>query len=245
MVEVFAIMTGRLLNSLARGAFVCLGFLLVIGVLDPGAASARSHGYPHAARAAHNWAYAHPRASFQHARFRAGVQHFRARVAFHHARPRSVFRYARPQAVVQSGVITEASRYIGAGNVTGMRGPWCADYASMVLRHTGRRPLASRTAASALAYGPRVGQPTARRPRGRRRPLWLCRACRLLRRLGRGQGRDRERKLGPSCRPSQHRAAICRSVYRRVSEGHPSRSSGLPRLDARQAAAARLDGVKA
>jgi uncharacterized protein (TIGR02594 family) len=57
------------------------------------------------------------------------------------------------------GVIAEASRFLGAGNVTGVRGPWCADYASMVLRRTGRRPLASRSAASALAYGPRVSQP--------------------------------------------------------------------------------------
>ena len=58
-----------------------------------------------------------------------------------------------------SGVLGEAMRFLGAGNVTGMRGPWCADYASMVLRRTGRRPLANRNAASALAYGPRVGQP--------------------------------------------------------------------------------------
>ena len=59
----------------------------------------------------------------------------------------------------EPGVIAEAMRYLGASNVTGSRGAWCADYASMVLRHTGHRPLASRMASSALAYGPRVGQP--------------------------------------------------------------------------------------
>jgi uncharacterized protein (TIGR02594 family) len=64
-----------------------------------------------------------------------------------------------PAPAFPQGVIGEAMRYLGASNVTGTRGAWCADYASMVLRHTGHRPLASRKAASALAYGPRVGQP--------------------------------------------------------------------------------------
>jgi uncharacterized protein (TIGR02594 family) len=56
-------------------------------------------------------------------------------------------------------VVAEAMRFLGAGNVTGMRGAWCADYASMILRRTGRRPLANRTVSAALAYGPRVRQP--------------------------------------------------------------------------------------
>ena len=50
-------------------------------------------------------------------------------------------------------------RFLGAGNVTGTRGPWCADYASMILRSTGHRPLAGRSVSAALAYGPRVRQP--------------------------------------------------------------------------------------
>lgn len=58
-----------------------------------------------------------------------------------------------------SRVIAEATRFLGARNVTGTRGPWCADYASFVLKRTGHRPLASRMAASALAYGPRVRNP--------------------------------------------------------------------------------------
>jgi uncharacterized protein (TIGR02594 family) len=56
-------------------------------------------------------------------------------------------------------IVAEAMRFVGAGNVTGMRGAWCADYASMILRRTGRHPLANRTVSAALAYGPRVGQP--------------------------------------------------------------------------------------
>ena len=62
-------------------------------------------------------------------------------------------------APASSGVIAQAMRFVGAGNVTGMRGPWCADYASMVLRMSGHRPLANRSVSSAFAYGPRVRQP--------------------------------------------------------------------------------------
>jgi uncharacterized protein (TIGR02594 family) len=72
---------------------------------------------------------------------------------------RSVRRAQASAPGFEPGVIAEAMRYLGASNVTGSRGAWCADYASMVLRHTGHRPLASRMASSALAYGPRVGQP--------------------------------------------------------------------------------------
>jgi uncharacterized protein (TIGR02594 family) len=56
-------------------------------------------------------------------------------------------------------LVAEAMRFLGAGNVTGSRGPWCADYASLILQRTGHRPLAGRTAASALAYGPRTRNP--------------------------------------------------------------------------------------
>jgi uncharacterized protein (TIGR02594 family) len=58
-----------------------------------------------------------------------------------------------------SSVVAEAMRFVGAGNVTGMRGAWCADYASMILRRTGHRALAGRSVSAAFAYGPRVGQP--------------------------------------------------------------------------------------
>jgi uncharacterized protein (TIGR02594 family) len=58
-----------------------------------------------------------------------------------------------------SSVVAEAMRFVGAGNVTGMRGAWCADYASMILRRTGRHPLAGRSVSAALAYGPHVRQP--------------------------------------------------------------------------------------
>ena len=56
-------------------------------------------------------------------------------------------------------VVAEAMRFVGAGNVTGMRGAWCADYASMILRRTGHHPLAGRSVSAAFAYGPRVSQP--------------------------------------------------------------------------------------
>jgi uncharacterized protein (TIGR02594 family) len=56
-------------------------------------------------------------------------------------------------------VVAEAERFLGSGNPTGTRGPWCADYVSWTLRHVGRRPLANRLAASALRYGPHVRDP--------------------------------------------------------------------------------------
>jgi uncharacterized protein (TIGR02594 family) len=58
-----------------------------------------------------------------------------------------------------ANVIAEAMRFLGAPNITGTRGPWCADYTSLVLRRTGHRPLANRLAASALRYGPHTGEP--------------------------------------------------------------------------------------
>jgi hypothetical protein len=57
------------------------------------------------------------------------------------------------------GVLDEASRWIGRGNVTGRPGAWCAWFASFVLTRTGHRALASGLASSALSYGPRVTEP--------------------------------------------------------------------------------------
>ena len=56
-------------------------------------------------------------------------------------------------------IVAEAERFLGAGNVTGTPGPWCAAFASLVLRKTGHRPLASRMANAALSYGPHVARP--------------------------------------------------------------------------------------
>jgi uncharacterized protein (TIGR02594 family) len=59
-----------------------------------------------------------------------------------------------------SDLVNEAARYIGSGKFTGLPGAWCADAVSAWLRATGRRPLASRMAASALVYGPHVSNPS-------------------------------------------------------------------------------------
>jgi uncharacterized protein (TIGR02594 family) len=55
--------------------------------------------------------------------------------------------------------LAEAARWIGSGKMTGLPGPWCADFVSFVLRRTGHAPLANRLAASALDYGPRLSGP--------------------------------------------------------------------------------------
>lgn len=59
----------------------------------------------------------------------------------------------------RSDLIIEASRWIGRSNPTGKPGPWCAWFASFVLERTGRPPLPSGLAASALRYGARVADP--------------------------------------------------------------------------------------
>jgi uncharacterized protein (TIGR02594 family) len=56
-------------------------------------------------------------------------------------------------------VVAEASRWIGAANPTGTRGPWCADFVSFSLRRVGLPPLPNRMASSALAYGPHTSAP--------------------------------------------------------------------------------------
>jgi len=83
--------------------------------------------------------------------------------AYASARPRLVKFAASAPAIgfkaPGESVVADAMRFVGAGNVTGLRGAWCADYASMILRRTGHHPLANRTVAAALVYGPHVQQP--------------------------------------------------------------------------------------
>ena len=98
------------------------------------------------------WVAARPRRAW------AFAPAWRRRVhVFASARPRFESRPAFAGGA--SSVVAEAMRFVGAGNVTGMRGAWCADYASMILRRTGRHPLAGRSVSAAFAYGPRVSQP--------------------------------------------------------------------------------------
>ncbi len=74
----------------------------------------------------------------------------------------SGFSAARAEAPAPSGavdVVAEAERWLGSRNMTGKGGPWCAHFASYVLKRTGRRPLANGLATSALAYGNRLQAP--------------------------------------------------------------------------------------
>lgn len=60
----------------------------------------------------------------------------------------------------KSQILAEAQRYVGSGNVTGFRGPWCAAFAGMVARRAGYRVAASdRRAIDALRWGTRVSHP--------------------------------------------------------------------------------------
>ena len=117
---------------------------------------ARRYGFRSAATAPRLWvAKERPHVQPLGLRRRFASAHRRL-VAFVAARP--TLRSAQASGI-GSSVIADALRFIGAGNVTGTRGPWCADYASMILRQTGHRPLAGRSVSAAFAYGPRVRQP--------------------------------------------------------------------------------------
>lgn len=56
-------------------------------------------------------------------------------------------------------VIAEARRWLGARNMTGKPGPWCASFANYILTRTGRQPLASDQVSAAFSYGPRLRDP--------------------------------------------------------------------------------------
>jgi hypothetical protein len=58
-------------------------------------------------------------------------------------------------------VVREALRWVGHGNMTGRRGPWCGDFAQMVLRRSGHRTVASRLARDAVRAGSPIGGPAA------------------------------------------------------------------------------------
>ena len=154
--------------------------LLLLFALAPAPASARVHGYGQAAWGHHHYQRQDDRRLAFRPRAHRAFAHFQRRpvsIASYARRPHvqrftrvwhsrlRAFALAQPRFDAPSisygggGVIAEALRYVGAGNVTGMRGAWCADYASLVLRRTGHRALASRMVSSAFSYGPRVSQP--------------------------------------------------------------------------------------
>ena len=57
-------------------------------------------------------------------------------------------------------LLAEAGRYIGRGNPTGFRGPWCGEFLALVARRVGRPvPPAWRLAASWRHAGPRLSGP--------------------------------------------------------------------------------------
>ena len=58
-----------------------------------------------------------------------------------------------------SALVAEAARYVGSGNPTGFRGPWCKAFTNMVLREEGYHPGPSLRAIDALADGYRVSSP--------------------------------------------------------------------------------------
>lgn len=58
-----------------------------------------------------------------------------------------------------SSVLVEARHWLGSGNPTGTRGPWCRDFVNFVLRRTGHHYNPSRLAITSVALGPRIRSP--------------------------------------------------------------------------------------
>jgi hypothetical protein len=76
---------------------------------------------------------------------------------FHHSVAASAWRadYGEPRRDLAS----VAMRFVGGGNPTGFRGPWCAAFANMIMDRLGIRHVASRRAIDALHDGWRVANP--------------------------------------------------------------------------------------
>jgi hypothetical protein len=67
--------------------------------------------------------------------------------------------WAPPDRDPVSDALREAARFVGGGNPTGFRGPWCKAFANFVLRRIGLHPGPSLLAIDALRDGRRVAAP--------------------------------------------------------------------------------------
>lgn len=76
-------------------------------------------------------------------------------------RYRAVFEIGAVSGPAQSRIIADARRYLGMGNVTGFRGPWCMAFVQKILRETGHHFTRSLRAIDARFLGlpttPRTG----------------------------------------------------------------------------------------
>ncbi|WP_158811380.1 hypothetical protein, partial [Beijerinckia sp. L45] len=103
--------------------------------------------------ARHHHRHAHHARHFYHARLIASVVD---RVAgFARARVVDVASVGG----VATDVVREALRWVGHGNMTGTRGPWCQDFDTFVLRRTGHQTIASRLARDAVYAGRPISGP--------------------------------------------------------------------------------------
>ncbi|MDR3464219.1 MAG: CHAP domain-containing protein [Beijerinckiaceae bacterium] len=83
--------------------------------------------------------------------WKAGAPAFVARAAWH---------TGQRAYVASSQLVAVALGDLGSGKFTRLPGPWCADAVSAWLVRAGKPPLANRMAASALAYGSHVSNPS-------------------------------------------------------------------------------------
>lgn len=127
-------------------AYVMAALLSLIALL---AISPHAHA---AGRHHHHWHHHHARHA--HHRYAGLARHRRAHLAFYPQRS-----FAEPVIGAASDVLREAEHFVGYGNPTGFRGPWCMAFASMILSKTGHEHVRSLRAIDALRDGYRVRSP--------------------------------------------------------------------------------------
>ena len=75
----------------------------------------------------------------------------------HHRHSHSRHHYVTAGSARPSKAVNVAMRYLGSGNPTGSKGPWCGDFMNFVEHKIGRKGIHSRMARNWANYGHRSG----------------------------------------------------------------------------------------
>ena len=144
-----------------------IGLVFTLACIAAAAPAADAHrlrtSRHHQSNHAHRYHHAH-RHHGTHVRRRhhdAKRHGMRVRHGAHSSRIRDVSQIPRHYRVAslmdgrrQAGnVVAEAEKWIGHRNMTGTRGPWCADFTQFVLKRTGHSSVRSRMARDAVHAG--------------------------------------------------------------------------------------------
>jgi hypothetical protein len=130
-----------------RGLLLVLGLLAFCAFVLSNAKAAEAHEVRHAQRQHRHYHHVH------HTRHHHRVSHRRWRVK-DARRYRAIFE--EWDSAPRSNILADARRYLGMGNVTGFRGPWCMAFVQKILHETGHHFTRSLRAIDARLLGPRT-----------------------------------------------------------------------------------------